>query len=147
MKITFDKYDFRIKEVEDQKFIFDVIRKKFVALAPEEWVRQHWIHYLIHHQKYPRSRIAAEMKIKLNGLTKRCDLVVFDKSGNPFLIVECKAPEIKITQKTFDQIARYNLTLNVKYLVVSNGNKHFCCAIDAVEMKYEFLDELPSILN
>ncbi len=147
MKITFDKYDFRIKEEADQKFIFDVIRKKFVSLTPEEWVRQHWIHYLIHHQKYPRSRIAVEMKIKLNGLTKRCDLVIFDKSGYPYLIVECKAPEVKITQKTFDQIARYNLTLNVKYLLVSNGNKHFCCAIDGVEMKYEFLDALPTLSN
>src|SRR5262249_54832795 len=126
--------------------IFDIIRKKFVALTPEEWVRQHWLHYLIEEGKYPRSLIVPEMKIVLNDLSKRCDVVVHDRSGNPFLIVECKSPDVKISQKVFDQVARYNLTLKVKYLIVSNGTQHYGCKIDFEKMNYAFIENLPAII-
>jgi len=145
MNIEFGKYDFRIERRDEIPFVFDVIRKKFVALTPEESVRQHWIHYLIHEAKYPRSLIAVEMKIIYNQLTKRCDLVVHEKSGKPFLIVECKSPDVRLTQKVFDQVARYNLTLRVKYLVVSNGSKHYGCEINFSERNYSMLRELPAM--
>lgn len=145
MTINFAKYNFRIKKEGDQPFIFDIIRKKFVALTPEEWVRQHWIHYLIEEAKYPRSLIAVEMNITVNELSKRCDIVVHERSGNPFVIVECKSPDVKISQKVFDQIARYNLTLQVKYLIVSNGKQHFGCEIDFEMQHYKFIEQLPTI--
>ena len=145
MTIAFNKYDFRTKKEGDQQFIFDIVRKKFVALTPEEWVRQHWIHYLIEEAKYPRSLIAVEMNITVNQLSKRCDIVVYDRDGKPFLIVECKSPDVKISQNVFDQIARYNLTLQVKYLIVSNGKQHFGCDIDFEKRSYEFIERLPAI--
>lgn len=145
MKLTFAKYDFRIKKEGEQSFIFDMVRKRFVALTPEEWVRQHWLHYLIEERKYPRSLIAVEMQMQLNQLSKRCDIVVFNKKGQPELIVECKATGVKIAQHIFDQIARYNLTLRVKYLVVTNGNEHHCCEIDFENNSYHFLESLPEL--
>ncbi|HYV91171.1 MAG TPA: type I restriction enzyme HsdR N-terminal domain-containing protein [Chitinophagales bacterium] len=145
MNIVFKKYDFRIQREGDQSFIFDIIRKKFVALTPEEWVRQHWIHYLIEEKKYPRSLFALEKMIELNQLAKRCDIVIYNREGKPFLIVECKSPDVKISQKVFDQIARYNLTLRVKYLVVSNGSEHHCCEIDFEKKTYDFLPSLPEM--
>jgi len=145
MTVTFGKYNFRIKKDGEQQLIFDIIRKRFVALTPEEWVRQHWIHYLIEEAKYPRSLIAVEMNIILNQLAKRCDLVVYDRDGKPFLIVECKSAGVKISQKVFDQIARYNLTLQVKYLIVSNGKQHFGCEIDFEKRNYNFIENLPPL--
>lgn len=143
MNIEFSQYDFKVKREKEQSFIFDIIRKKYLLLTPEEWVRQHWLHYLVLEKKYPRSRIAVEMPTKLNKLAKRCDIVVYGKNGTPQLIVECKAGDVKISQKVFDQIARYNLSLKVKYLVVSNGSKSFCCEIDFENRKYHFLESLP----
>ena len=145
MNIVLGKYDFRLKNQEKRVLIFDVVRKKYVTLTPEESIRQHWLHYLIHDAKYPRSLIAVEMDINVNQLSKRCDLVAFDRNGKPFLIVECKSPDVKITQKVFDQIARYNLTLQVKYLVVSNGEEHFGCEIDFDQKNYRFIDSLPEM--
>jgi len=147
MTINFAKYNFRIKKERESQFIFDIIRKKFVALTPEEWVRQHWIHYLIDEAKFPRSLIAVEMNIMVNDLSKRCDIVVYNREGKPFLIVECKSPDIKISQKVFDQIARYNLTLQVKYLIVSNGKQHFACEIDFEKRKYAFIEKTPAFLS
>ena len=145
MQLSLGKYDFRVRQEGKQSFIFDIIRKKFVVLTPEEQVRQHWIHYLVEEKKYPRSLIAIEMSIALNQLAKRCDIVVCDRDGLPCLIVECKAPEVKITQKVFDQVARYNLTLRVKYLVVSNGSEHHCSEIDFEKSSYRFLKALPEM--
>jgi hypothetical protein len=145
MRINFGKYHFRIKKKGEQQFIFDIIRKKFVALTPEEWVRQHWIHYLIDDATYPRSLIAVEMNITVNELSKRCDIVVYDRSGKPCLIIECKSPDVKISQKVFDQIARYNLALQLKYLIVSNGKQHYGCEIDFGKRSYEFIEVLPRI--
>ncbi|MBA3649208.1 MAG: type I restriction enzyme HsdR N-terminal domain-containing protein [Chitinophagales bacterium] len=145
MIIQFPEYTFRLKKHGEHSLIFDRIRKKFVALTPEEWVRQHWVHYLIEEKKYPRSLLAIEMHLTVNRLKKRCDIVVYGKDGLPQLIVECKSTNVKITQNVFDQIARYNLTLRVKYLVVSNGNETFCCEINHEKGSYKFLPELPDL--
>lgn len=136
-------YSFNIKLIEQRKYIFDFIRKKFVILTPEEWVRQNFLRFLVDEKKYPASLIAVEMEFKLNKLSKRSDAVVYNKQSKPFLILEFKAPEVKIDQKVFDQIARYNMKLNVDYLIVSNGLEHFCCKIDFNSNTYVFLKEVP----
>lgn len=142
-KLHFPAYSFRFKNSENKVAIFDEIRKKFVILTPEEWVRQHVVQFLIQNQKYPKSYINVEKLIKVNGLSKRYDVVVFQPDGNLFLLVECKAPEVKITQPTFDQIARYNLTLKAQYLMVTNGLNHYFCQMNWEEEKYTFLAALP----
>ncbi len=142
-QLTFKSYNFRFKNSENKVSIFDEIRKKFIVLTPEEWVRQHVVQFLITEKKYPKTLINVEKNIKINGLTKRYDVVVFHSDGKFNILVECKAPEIKISQKTFDQIARYNLTLNADYLMVTNGINHFYCKIDSEKKGYEFLTALP----
>ncbi len=136
-------YSFKTKTDGQITKIFDIIRRKYITLTPEEWVRQNFVQYLIHEKKFPASLLAIEMPIKYNTLKKRSDIVAFDKTGQQLLMVECKAPEIKITQSVFDQIARYNLTVNVKYLVVTNGLEHFCCMMDHGNQTYVFLEEIP----
>ena len=125
-RLNLPTYSFNIKLIEQRKYIFDFIRKKFVILTPEEWVRQNFLRYLVEEKKYPASLIFVEKEFKLNNLSKRSDAVVYDRMGRPVLIMEFKAPEVKIDQKVFDQIARYNLKLQVKYLIVSNGVGHYC---------------------
>ena len=141
--LQFPTYHFRFKNSENKVAIFDEIRKKFIILTPEEWVRQHVVHFLLYEKNYPKSWINVEKRIKINGLTKRYDVVVFNADGSIFLLVECKAPEIKISQHTFDQIARYNLALNATYLMVTNGLEHYYCQLDYVNKKYHFLKDLP----
>ena len=136
-------YKFRIKSSENKYVIFDIVRKKYVILSPEEWVRQNFIHYLIEEKKYPISLISVEKKITINKLSKRTDILVFNTEGMPYIIVECKAPSVKITQEAFDQIARYNLKLQADYLIVTNGLEHFYCAIDDKNERYIFLDNIP----
>lgn len=143
--LRFPPYQFRFKNSENKVAIFDTIRKKFIVLTPEEWVRQHVVHYLIDDKKYPKSYINVEKRIKINGLTKRYDAVVYNPDGSLFLLVECKAPEISITQSTFDQIARYNLALKAQYLMVTNGLNHYFCQLDYENERYHFLEELPPI--
>ncbi|WP_290383966.1 type I restriction enzyme HsdR N-terminal domain-containing protein, partial [uncultured Muribaculum sp.] len=123
--------------------IFDRLRKKFIILTPEEWVRQHFVNYLINHKGFPESLMANEIGITLNGTRRRCDTVVFDKHGSPMVIVEYKASSIVISQSTFDQIVRYNMVLHARYLIVSNGMNHYCCRIDYDNMSYDFLKEVP----
>jgi hypothetical protein len=142
-KLNFPVYSFRFKNSENKVAIFDDIRKKFILLTPEEWVRQHTIQFLLHENQYPKSYINVEKLIKINDLSKRYDIVVFQPNGEIFLLVECKAPEVSISQQTFDQIARYNLVLNAKYLMVTNGLKHYFCQMDFENEKYVFLKELP----
>ncbi|REE82054.1 type I restriction and modification enzyme subunit R-like protein [Lutibacter oceani] len=137
-------YKFRIKSSENKHFIFDIIRKKYMILTPEEWVRQHFIHYLIEEKKYPISLIAVEKKLTINKLTKRTDILVFNNKGVPNIIVECKAPSVKITQETFDQIARYNLKLDANYLITTNGLEHFYCKMDTKNEQYIFLKNIPA---
>lgn len=142
-KLNFPEYHFKIKTENQRSQIFDSVRKKFVALTPEEWVRQNMIQYLINEKKFPASLIAVEMGIKYNELQKRCDVVVYDKTRNPFVIVECKAPEIKITEEVFQQIAAYNFVIKTKYLIVTNGLNHYCCKMEYEKNGYSFLDEIP----
>ena len=144
-KLNFPNYPFRIKSRENKLFIFDPIRKKEVHLAPEEWVRQHVISFLLE-SGYPASAMSIERQVKINGMSKRSDVLVYDKTGAPFLVVECKAPEIKIDQATFDQIARYNMQLDAPYLMLSNGLNHYFCTMNKENSSYEFLQNLPPYL-
>lgn len=121
--------------------IHDPLRGKFVALTPEEWVRQHFVRFLADHRAYPECRMANEVGIKHNGCQRRCDTIVYDNAAQPLAIVEYKAPEVDITAVTFDQIVRYNMVLGVRWLMVSNGLKHYCCRIDGE--KYAFLKDIP----
>ncbi len=142
-KLNLPTYKFKIIKKDAKHYIFDAIRKKNIFLTPEEWVRQHFVQYLITEKKYPKSLIALEKEIKVNGLKKRFDILVFNNKGEHEIIVECKAPTIKINQTTFDQIARYNLQLKAKYLIVTNGLKHYYCKIDFENKKYLFLEDVP----
>ena len=139
-------YNFKIKSKENKLYIFDTLRKKNMLLTPEEWVRQNYIQFLIQEKKYPKSLIAIEKQLKINNLTKRTDILIFDKNGNPDIIVECKAPNIKITQDAFDQIARYNLKLQANYLIVTNGLQHYYCEMDHKQKRYNFLQDIPNYL-
>jgi hypothetical protein len=136
-------YKFKLKSNENKTLIFDNLRKKYLVLTPEEWVRQHFVSFLIDEKKYPISLIALEKQLVINNRKKRTDILVFDKNGKPDIIVECKAPSIKISQATFDQIARYNLKLHANYLIVTNGLKHFYCKMDFENETYIFLKEVP----
>ena len=142
--LNFPTYSFRLKNSENNTHIFDVIRKKFVVLQPEEWVRQHCVQYLIHEKNYPISLINVEKVVLINGLKKRYDIVVFNPDGSLALVVECKAPKVKITQAAFDQIARYNLTLKAPYLMVTNGLNHYFCTMNHNLESFEFLESLPN---
>ena len=142
-QLNFPSYSFRFKNSENKVSIFDEIRKKFIILTPEEWVRQHVVWFLLEEKKYPKSLINVEKVLKVNGLRKRYDIVVFNPDGSIFVLVECKAPEIKTAQATFDQIARYNMTLKAQFLMVTNGLNHYFCLMDFENEKYEFLRELP----
>ena len=142
-QLNFPTYTFRFKNSENKVSIFDEVRKKFIILTPEEWVRQNVVQYLLQEKKYPKSYINVEKLIKVNGLSKRYDIIVYQTNGEIFLLIECKAPEIKIVQETFNQIARYNLTLKANYLMVTNGVNHYFCEMDFENEKYNFLKELP----
>jgi hypothetical protein len=136
-------YGTKITLRDGKNMIWDVIRRKYVALTPEEWVRQHFVHFLIEHKGYPTSLLANEVALTLNGTSRRCDTVLYDRALFPRMIIEYKAPHIPITQKVFDQICRYNLVFHVDYLVVSNGLSHYCCRMDYANNSYQFLSEVP----
>jgi len=143
IKLNLPEYNFRMEAVESTTWIFDPIRKKKVVLTPEEWVRQNFLQYLIREKQVPESLVRVEMGLKLNKLTRRGDIVVFNRTGQPLLIVECKSPDVKLNQKVFDQVARYNLVLKVDYLIITNGLKHFCCRMDYPNHAYHFLESIP----
>ncbi len=136
--------DFRVKSTEKGRLIFDPVRKKFVQLQPEEWVRQHIIHWLVNHKKIPLSLINVEKQLIIAGTTKRYDIVVFQPDASIEVIIECKAPYIPIDQAVFDQIARYNLAAQSKYLMVSNGMDHYFCTMDYTNQRYQFIEDLPN---
>ncbi len=146
-KLHFPEYNFKIiihgKDGQSSK-VFDMVRRKYVSLTPEEWVRQHLLHFLVIDKGVPKSLIGIEKKIMVNNMNKRTDLVVYSRSAKPLLIAECKAPSVKITQDTFDQAARYNLSLDVNYFVLTNGIKTVCCTIDHDRQAYNFLEEIPA---
>jgi hypothetical protein len=142
-KLNLPECQFRFQHKDDRVEIFDVLRKKFVVLSPEEWVRQHFVHYLIHQKGFPPSLIQLEKPLQYNQLNKRSDIAVYDKTGQARVLVECKAPHVRITQDTFDQLARYNFSLRVNYLIVSNGITHFCCKMDYQNTSYSYLEQIP----
>ena len=141
--LNLPSFDYKIKKEKDRLFIFDIIRKRYIALTPEEWVRQHFVSYLISYKGYPLGLIGNEISLRLNGQNRRCDTVIYDIYGSPLMIIEYKAPHITLNQEVFDQVIRYNIALKVKYLVVSNGINHYCCVMDYDDMCPHFLKEIP----
>ncbi len=143
LSLNLPEFDVKITTKGDKRLIFDVVRNKFVALTPEEWVRQHFVHFLMEHKGYPRPLLANEILIRLNGTSKRCDTVLYRKDLSAQMIIEYKAPHVEITQKVFDQVTRYNMVLHVDYLIVSNGLSHYCCQMDYEHQTYLFLQNIP----
>lgn len=143
-KLNLPEFEYKLHKTKGRLEIFDTIRKKFVVLTPEEWVRQHFVNFLVHHFKYPKSLIKLEGGLKYNTMRRRSDIVVYDRSAAPFMIVECKAASVAINQNVFNQAATYNKSLAAKYLVVTNGMVHYCCEINHHALSYRFLDELPT---
>lgn len=143
LSLNLPPYATKIAVRDGKNTIWDIIRRKYVALTPEEWVRQHFVHFLVEHKGYPASLLANEVALTLNGTSRRCDTVLYDRTLSPRMIIEYKAPHIPITQKVFDQIGRYNLVFHVDYLIVSNGLSHYCCRMDYEHQSYEFLTDVP----
>ncbi len=142
-KLNLPAYDYKLQKADGKVWIFDVIRKKYIVLTPEEWVRQHFINYLISKLKYPKALLKIEGGLTYNQLNKRSDIVVFDRNGSPWMIVECKSPTLALSADTLHQAAVYNSSLRAKYLTVTNGLIHLCSATDWNEGKTALLDELP----
>ena len=142
--LNLPKTELKVTTKAGKPQVFDVLRRKYVALTPEEWVRQQFVHFLISQKSYPAECIGNEVSITLNGTKKRCDSVVYGKQAEPLMIIEYKAPYIDITQQVFEQISRYNIRLRVKWLIVSNGLQHYCCQIDYESGTYQFVEDIPS---
>jgi hypothetical protein len=145
-QLNLPSFSGKIREADGKLYILDLIRKKYVQLTPEEWVRQHFIHLLVNHYQYPKSLFAIETGMYYNRLKKRSDILVLKNDGTPFMLVECKAPSIPLKRGVFDQISRYNFTLKPDYLVVTNGMEHFCFRVSA-EGQTEFLTDLPQYVQ
>jgi type I site-specific restriction-modification system R (restriction) subunit len=143
MQLNFPTYKFKTKSEENTNYVFDIVRKKYVVLTPEEWVRQHMIHYLIEEKNYPQSLLAVERGLELNGLRKRFDLLAFNKNGQPLLLIECKSPDIELNKAVFEQIAVYNARFKVMQLLVTNGLQHIVVQYQPDFVGYEFLTEVP----
>lgn len=143
LSLNLPKYEAKIERKSEKVRIWDALRQRYVTLTPEEWVRQHFIHFLIRYKHYPSALLANEITLQLNGMKRRCDTVLYDRTMTPRMIIEYKAPHIAIDQKVFDQISRYNLVLRVDYLVVSNGLQHYCCRMNYSDQSYSFLREIP----
>lgn len=142
-ELNLPKYEIRVSRQEGRLTIFDFLRRRYVALTPEEWVRQHFTHFLVGHKGYPKGLLANEVELTIGDKSLRCDSVLYDRELRPRMIIEYKAPHIKLTQKVFQQIASYNFLLHVDYLVVSNGMEHHCVKMDYDNQKYLFLDDIP----
>lgn len=140
-------YPLKLTRNQEKVFVFDILRKKNLILTPEEWVRQHWIHYLHQHKKYPKSLMKTEGGLQLNSLQKRSDLLIYNSAGTKILLAEFKAPHVKITQNTFQQIANYNSIHKIPLLLVSNGLEHHYCRIDFEKESFEFIEELPNYIE
>ena len=141
-QLNLPSFSFKFSEENGEKRIFDFFRKKFVTLTPEEWVRQNFLVWLHKHKEYPAGLIAVESSTKYNKLAKRADAIIYGNDGKPKMVIECKAPEVKITQDAFDQAARYNFSLKAEYITITNGLEHFCCKVDK-QNAWTFLDNIP----
>jgi hypothetical protein len=146
-RLNLPQYDIKIGGTKEKPTIFDSLRRRFVALTPEEWVRQHFIHFLIEHKGYPQAYLANEMELRIGSKKLRCDSVLYNNVLEPRMIIEYKAPSVALRQKVFDQISVYNMLLHVDYLVVSNGLQHYCCKMDYDNQKYLFLEDIPDYHN
>ena len=146
-RLNLPQYEIKIGEKDGKRTIFDFLRRKYVSLTPEEWVRQHFTHYLTEHKGYPQGLMGNEVELHIGDKRLRCDTILYNKQGKPQMIIEYKAPNIQIQQKTFDQISVYNLLLHVDYLIVSNGLQHYCCKMDYDNQKYLFLQDIPDYEN
>src|SRR5665647_339954 len=142
-QLNLPEYIFRIKKQTDRLLIFDSQRKRYVSLTPEEWVRQHFIRFLIEVKGYPAALLAIEKQLDMNGMKKRCDAILYNNYAKPILIIELKAPNVTISQATFDQVAVYNAKLKVDFFMISNGIEHYCCKVDTENSRYEYLSEIP----
>ena len=142
-RLNLPQYEINIREKDGKPVIFDFLRKKYVALTPEEWVRQHFVHYLVTQKGYPKGLLGNEVELRVGDKKLRCDTLLYNKEAHPQMIIEYKAPTIKIQQKTFDQISVYNLLLKVDYLIISNGLQHYCCKMDYDNQKCLFLEDIP----
>jgi len=142
--LNLPQFDVKLKRDRGAVCIWDRLRRKYIIITPEEWVRQHFVNYLIAEKGYTPALMANEKQVMLNGQRKRCDTVIYDNCLNPVMIAEYKSPDIKITQDVFDQIVRYNIVLKVGYLVVSNGLQHYCCKMDYDAQTYQYLSEIPA---
>ena len=143
MRLNLPPYAFRTSQKEGKSLIFDAFRHRWVRLNPEEWVRQHIIRYLVEEKHFPASLISVERSLRFNQQDFRADAVIFSTAGKPLLVVECKAPEVAVSQKVFNQIVRYNFEFQVDFLIVTNGMSHYCCKIDKQNQTYDFLKEIP----
>ena len=141
--LNLPSYNAKLSKKDKKMYIYDPFRRKNVVLTPEEWVRQHFVNFLVTVKSYPPERIANEVSINVNSTSKRCDTVIYDDYLNPLVIIEYKASEVAITEEVFEQISRYNFALRVPYLIVSNGLTHYCCYMDYTAMKCSFLDDIP----
>jgi len=144
LQLNLPPYNFRIKKENEKFFIFDAQRKRYVSLTPEEWVRQHFIRFLVEEKKYPAAYLAIEKQLTMNGMKKRCDAILYNELAQPVMIIEFKAPNVPITQQTFDQVAVYNTKLKVDYFMISNGLEHYCCRVNTENSNYEFFSEIPT---
>ena len=142
-RLNLPTFDMKIQRKDEKTYIFDFLRKKYVALTPEEWVRQHFTHYLVNDLNYPSGLLANEIQIRIGNTVKRCDTIVYGNSLQALMIVEYKAPNVDISQRVFDQVSRYNMALHVDYLTVSNGLQHYCCKMDYENHTYKFLQQIP----
>lgn len=142
-RLNLPPFEIKLRGTKAQPQIFDILRKKYIALTPEEWVRQHFVHFLVEHKGYPAALMANEIQLKVCEKTLRADSVLYSRDLKPRMIIEYKAPHIPITQKVFDQISIYNMLLHVDYLVVSNGLQHYICKMDYNDKKYLFLEDIP----
>ena len=144
IRLNLPSFEIKLSGTKEQPRIFDILRHRYVALTPEEWVRQHFTHFLVEHRHYPAALLGNEITVQLNGVARRCDSVLYSRDGGrPRMIVEYKAPEVPVTQAVFTQISAYNSVLRADYLVVSNGLAHYCCRMDYERQKAEFLPEIP----
>jgi hypothetical protein len=144
MEINLPPYEIKLREKNGQRQIFDFLRRRYVSLTPEEWVRQHFVHFLIEKKGYPKGLLANEVELRVGDKKLRCDSLLYNKELQPQMIIEYKAPHIEITQRVFDQITVYNFLLHVDYLIVSNGIQHYCCRMDYKKNSWEFLREIPN---
>ncbi len=142
-ELTLPPFDYKVRGTREKPEIYDFLRKRYVALTPEEWVRQHFTHWLVEHKGYPAGLLGNEIALRCGDKVLRCDSILYDLTARPRMIIEYKAPTVSLTQRVFDQVSAYNLLLHVDYLMVSNGRQHFCCRMDYERRSYSLLDSIP----